>query len=128
MEKPPREMLQHLSLTEAEATVYIQLLKEGVVTAGKLAKLSAYSRPKIYEILEKLVFLGLAESYPARPIRFRALNPELAIPSYLKSKREELDRAEEELKSALKEHFSEKMPKEGGIFVNHGLRKSTLKS
>jgi sugar-specific transcriptional regulator TrmB len=120
-------MLQGLGLTEAEAAVYIQLLKEGVVTAGKLAKVSAYSRPKVYEILEKLVRLGLAESYPARPIRFRALNPELAIPSYLKAKREELDRAEEELKNALRKHFSEKLPKEGGIFVNRGLRKSALK-
>jgi sugar-specific transcriptional regulator TrmB len=127
MEEPSERILQGLGLTEAEAAVYIQLLKEGIVTAGKLAKVSAYSRPKVYEILEKLVFLGLAESYPARPIKFRALNPELAIPSYLKAKREELDRVEEELKSALKEHFSEKLPRESGIFVNHGLRKSTLK-
>lgn len=127
MKEPSEKILQRLGLTEAEAAVYIQLLREGVVTAGKLAKVSAYSRPKVYEILEKLVFLGLAESYPARPIKFRALNPELAIPSYLKTKREELDRAEEELKSALKKHFSEKLPKESGVFVNRGLRKSTLK-
>lgn len=127
MEEPSEEILQGLGLTEAEAAVYIQLLKEDILTAGKLAKVSAYSRSKVYEILEKLVHLGLAESYPVRPIRFRALNPELAIPSYLKTKREELDRAEEELKKALKKHYAEKLPKEGGIFVNRGLRKSTLK-
>lgn len=126
-EEPSKELLQGLGLTEAEAAVYIQLLRGGIVTAGKLAKVSAYSRPKVYDILGKLVFLGLAESYPARPIKFRALNPELAISSYMKTKREELDRAEEELKKTLKEHFSEKLPKESGIFVNRGLRKSTLK-
>lgn len=125
--EPSKGVLQGLGLTEAEASVYIQLLKEGIVTAGKLAKVSAYSRPKVYEILEKLVSLGLAESYPGRPIKFRAMNPELAIPSYMKVKREELDRAEEQLKRALKEHFTKKLPRESGIFVNRGLRKSTLK-
>jgi sugar-specific transcriptional regulator TrmB len=127
MDKSSERLLQKLGLTEAESAVYIRLLREDLVTAGKLAKVTAYSRPKVYEILEKFVHLGLVESYPARPIRFRALNPELAISSYLKSKREELDRVEEELKYALKKHFSEKLPKEGGIFVARGLRKSTLK-
>lgn len=127
MNELPGSTLQKLGLTEAEASVYIQLLGEGVTTAGRLARVSLYSRPKIYEILEKLVQMGLAETYPTRPIRFRALDPELAIPSYLRVKHEELHRAEEELKRSLGKYYTEKSSKDSGIFVNRGLRKSILK-
>ncbi len=127
MNNSPGKTLQTLGLTEAEASVYLLLLGEGLTTAGRLAKASPYSRPKVYEILEKLVHMGLAETYPTRPIRFRALDPELAIPSYMRVKHQELRRAEEKLKRILREYYTEKSAKESGVFVNRGLRKSTLK-
>jgi sugar-specific transcriptional regulator TrmB len=119
--------LEKLDLTEAESKVYIQLLKRGSSTAGALAKVSSYSRPKVYEILEKLVNLGLVESFPARPIRFKALDPEIAIPSYLNAKRKELDDVEGELKDSLKRFFNKPESKGSEIFINQGLRKCSLK-
>lgn len=119
--------LEKLDLTEAESHVYIHLLKQGTSTAGKLAKISSYSRPKVYEILEKLVNFGLAESFPTRPMRFKAMDPEMAIPSYLSMKRAELDEVEDKLRDSLKEFFREPKSKESEIFISQGLRKSSLK-
>jgi sugar-specific transcriptional regulator TrmB len=120
-------MLEKLDLTEAESKVYIHLLKRGSSTAGALARASSYSRPKVYEILEKLVNLGLVERFPARPIRFRALDPEMAIPSYLNTKIKELEDIESELKDSLKHFFNKPESKGSEIFINQGLRKCSLK-
>ena len=48
------EQLEGLGYTKAEAEVLLVLLRSGSSTGGKLAKITSYSRPKIYEILEKL--------------------------------------------------------------------------
>lgn len=127
MDETAIKNLGKLDLTEAESRVYVHLLKHGTSTAGKLAKISSYSRPKVYEILEKLVNLGLAESFPTRPKRFKALDPEIAIPSYLGMKRAELDEVENKLKDSLTEFFNKPESKESEIFINQGLRKCSLK-
>ncbi len=121
------EKLEKLGFSEAEAKVYIELLKSGVTTAGKLAKISGYSRTKVYEILEKFLKLGLIESFPTRPIKFKALSPEIAIPIYLKSKKEELEKLEKELIPFLKELTNKKEPKEAQVFINRGLKKCLAK-
>ena len=119
--------LEKLGLTEAESSVYVRLLEHGTSTGGELAKISAYSRPKVYEILEKLVNSGLAESFPTRPKKFRALDPEIAIPSYFGMKKAQLDEMEGKLKNSLGEYFKMPESKESEIFVNHGLRRCSLK-
>jgi len=121
------EKLEKLGFSEAEARVYLELLKNGVTTAGKLAKLSGYSRTKVYEILEKFLKLGLVESFPTRPIKFKALSPEITIPLYLKSKKEELEKIEKELIPFLKELTNKEKPREAQVFINRGLRKCLAK-
>lgn len=121
------EKLEKLGFSEAEASVYLELLKNGVTTAGKLAKLSGYSRTKVYEILEKFLKLGLVESFPTRPIKFKALSPEIAIPLYLKSKKDELEKIEKELIPFLKELTNKEKPEEAQVFINRGLRKCLAK-
>lgn len=121
------KMLQGIELTQAESEVYLYLLKKGTASAGELLKASKYSRPKVYEILEKLVDLGLAESFPTRPIKFRAIDPEVAIPSLLNTKKAEIEEIENKLKSSLGRHFNKKPSGESEIFINRGLRKVSLK-
>jgi sugar-specific transcriptional regulator TrmB len=127
MDESAVKNLEKLDLTEAESKVYIYLLKHGTSTAGKLAKISAYSRPKVYEILEKLVNLGLVESFPVRPKKFKALDPEIAIPSYFGMKKAQLNEMENGLKNSLAEFFKMPESKESEIFISHGLRRCSLK-
>lgn len=120
-------MLDGLDMTKAESEVYLTLLKNGSVSAGEISKVSGYSRTKVYEILEKLVKIGLAESFPARPVKYNAFDPEIAIPSYISSKRDELRKLEDNLTALLKEQYKKIPSKESEIFINQGLRKSSLK-
>lgn len=119
--------LEKLGLTKAESRVYLLLMRHGTVTAGELAKVSRYSRPKVYEILDKLLTLGLVESFPGRPIKFRAFDPEVSMPTLFSSKRAELDGLEDDLTTALKDYFVEVPSKENEVFINQGLAKSITK-
>ena len=127
MEDKVLRILQKLNLTEAEAGVYLLLLKQGSATASSLAKISGYSRPKVYEILGKLMKLGLAESFPDRPAKFRVFDPAVAIPSYITAKKEELEDVENLLKSSLKELFKQPTSKESQIFITRGFKNCSVK-
>lgn len=120
-------LLMGLGLTEAEARVYIRLLREGTVTAGELAKLTRYSRTKVYEILEKLQREGLVESYPTRPIQFKALDPSISIPMFVRRKRQELETAESLLSRNLSKIWRKAPSQDAQVFINEGLNKASAK-
>ncbi|NOZ76679.1 MAG: TrmB family transcriptional regulator [Euryarchaeota archaeon] len=119
--------LSKLDLTEAESRVYLLLMRHGTVTAGELARISAYSRPKVYEILDKLLTLGLVESFPGRPIRFRAFDPGVSIPALFAFKKNELETLENGLTGALRSYYEEVPSRENEVFINQGLTKSYTK-
>lgn len=72
-------MLESLSLSRAEAEVYLILLEKEKKTATDLANISHYSRTKIYEIMETLIDQGLVDMFPTRPAQYRAKDPQYAI-------------------------------------------------
>lgn len=127
MENKEIPLLMGLGLTEAEAKVYIRLLREGSVTAGELAKLTQYSRTKVYEILEKLQREGLVESYPTRPTQFKALDPSVSIPLYVQVKRQELETAEDLLSRSLSKIWRKAPSQDAQVFINEGLNKTSAK-
>jgi sugar-specific transcriptional regulator TrmB len=127
MENKEVSLLMGLGLTEAEAKVYIRLLREGSVTAGELAKLTKYSRTKVYEILEKLQREGLVESYPTRPTQFKALDPSVSIPLYVQLKRQELETAENLLSRSLSKIWNKRPSQDAQVFINEGLNKTSAK-
>ncbi|TSA26489.1 TrmB family transcriptional regulator, partial [bacterium] len=47
--------LTSLGLSENEAKTYITLLTKNSMTVGEIAKISGVPRPKLYEILTKLI-------------------------------------------------------------------------
>ena len=51
-------LLNKIGLTDAEAKVYLTLLKNGSVSGYEASKLSAVPRSKIYNVLESLVMKG----------------------------------------------------------------------
>ncbi len=127
MESNGVSLLMRLGLTEAEARVYLRLLREGSVTAGRLARITGYSRTKVYEILEKLRREGLAESYPTRPAKFKALDPSASIPMLIERRKRELAAAEEVLLSSLSKIWNKRSSQEGQVFITEGIHKASAK-
>ncbi|NOZ82558.1 MAG: TrmB family transcriptional regulator [Euryarchaeota archaeon] len=121
------KLLLRLGFTEAEARVYIELLRKGTATAGELAKATRHSRTQVYEILEKLQHRGLVESHPARPARFRALDPVVALPALTSQKRRELEVIEKALLRLLPELWNTRSAEEARIFIGRGIEKVYVK-
>ena len=84
--------LQQLGLNAYEARTYMVLLGHTRFKALDLANRAKVPRQKIYEVLDGLVGKGFAHVVQERTKLFSAVEPGLAIPNYLASRREILER------------------------------------
>jgi sugar-specific transcriptional regulator TrmB len=83
--------LQQLGLNAYEARTYLVLLGHSRFKALELAPRAHVPRQKIYEVLDSLVEKGFAQVVQDRTKLFSAVEPNLAIPSYLARKRQMLE-------------------------------------
>ncbi len=83
--------LQQLGLNAYEARTYLVLLGHSRFKALELAPRSHVPRQKIYEVLDSLVEKGFARVVQDRTKLFSAVEPNLAIPSYLARRRKILE-------------------------------------
>jgi len=97
------KLLEEIGLTKGEITVYLNLLKLGQTTTGKVVEKAEISSGKIYEILEKLIKKGLVSFIVKEKTRyFTAANPE-RIFDYIEEREKEHKKQEQELRKALPE-------------------------
>ncbi len=87
--------LQQIGLNAYEARSYLVLLGHARFKALELAARAQVPRQKIYEVLDSLVEKGFAHVVQERTKLFSAVEPTLALPSYL-SRREQALRHEME--------------------------------
>lgn len=80
--------LQQLGLNAYEARTYLVLLGHSKFKALELAPRARVPRQKIYEVLDSLVERGFARVVQDRTKLFSAVEPNLAIPSWLARKRQ----------------------------------------
>ncbi len=78
MEDMISELLE-IGLTEYEAKAYLVLLKQNVVGATEITKISNITRGRIYDILNLLIEKGFCITVPGTIKKFQAVNPEVAI-------------------------------------------------
>jgi sugar-specific transcriptional regulator TrmB len=83
--------LQQLGLNAYESRSYLVLLGHPRFKALELAARSHVPRQKIYEVLDSLVEKGFAQVVQEKTKLFSAVEPSLAIPSYLSRKRQTLE-------------------------------------
>src|SRR5579863_7159840 len=83
--------LQQLGLNAYESRSYLVLLGHPRFKALELAPRAHVPRQKVYEVLDSLVEKGFALVVQDRTKLFSAVEPNLAIPSYLARKREMLE-------------------------------------
>jgi sugar-specific transcriptional regulator TrmB len=106
--------LQQLGLNAYESRSYLVLLGHPRFKALELAARAHVPRQKIYEVLDSLVEKGFAQVVQEKTKLFSAVEPSLAIPSYLSRRRQLLDqelldhsRAGAALADDLKQLYSE---------------------
>jgi len=73
------ENLIKLGLIKSEAIIYINLLKKDNYTASELSRISNISRSKTYEVLNKLVKMGLCIEILGSVKKYSAINPMTAF-------------------------------------------------
>ena len=83
--------LQQLGLNAYESRSYLVLLGHPRFKALELAARAHVPRQKIYEVLDSLVERGFAQVVQERTKLFSAVEPSLAIPSYLSRQRQALE-------------------------------------
>src|SRR6266545_6067521 len=83
--------LQQIGLNAYEARSYLVLLGHPRFKALELAARAQGPRQKIYEVLDSLVEKGFAQVVQEKTKLFSAVEPGLAIPSYLSRKRQTLE-------------------------------------
>src|SRR5438045_9275106 len=82
--------LQRLGLNAYESRSYLVLLGHPRFKALELAARAHVPRQKIYEVLDSLVEKGFAQVIQERTKLFSAVEPGLAIPSYLERREQRL--------------------------------------
>jgi len=131
--------LKSLGLSEYESKVYIALVREGTLTGLKASKASNVPQGKVYETLYKLMEKGFVSVMNAKPKLFKAIDPEIALKQYIKSKKENLEELEKNLPKRIKQLSSlraketdEKVSifrgKKNAFTANHYLMDSATKS
>src|ERR1700680_1937264 len=83
--------LQQLGLNAYESRSYLVLLGHPKFKALELAARAHVPRQKIYEVLDSLVERGFAQVVQEKTKLFSAVEPSLAIPSYLARRRQLLE-------------------------------------
>src|SRR5438309_11980037 len=84
--------LQRLGLNAYEARSYLVLIGHPRFKALELAARALVPRQKIYEVLDSLVEKGFAQVVQEKTKLFSAVEPSLAIPSYLSRRSQILQR------------------------------------
>lgn len=122
--------LREIGMSEAEAKTYLHVLSCGKSTAGELSKSLGYSRPKIYEALEKLTSRGLLQIRYCRPRLYSALDPGMAIEKYIDSKAKEMQNVSNKITPHLDKLYSEKhgiVEEETEVWISKGAQSYFIK-
>ncbi len=108
-----KKILEEFGLSEKETSVYVSLLHLGPSPARMVARNSGVNRGTAYDILRKLVSLGLASFYQKGKHHFAAEPPEKLVDA-LEDKQTQLER--------LKVTITEKIPELKSMFAQQGGR------
>ncbi|MHC6178822.1 TrmB family transcriptional regulator [Clostridium sp. JNZ X4-2] len=93
------ELLKNFDLTDVEAKVYIELLKNGPSTGYEISKISAVPRSRVYNVLSKLVKNGfVVASKSKNPTYYNCIS----VDEFINNKKFEYNSLFSEMSSELK--------------------------
>jgi len=83
-------VLTELGLSLYEAKAYLTLLIRGIATASEISDLSGIPYTRVYDVLSSLESKGFVASIPGRPMKFQALDPDIALKNLLEMHKRKL--------------------------------------
>jgi HTH-type transcriptional regulator, sugar sensing transcriptional regulator len=95
------DSLVGMGLSMREAKLYLGLLTRHDFSANEIAKQTKLSRPATYDLLNKLVRLGICQEKPGKIKRFQAVAPAIALSRLVDHKSSELKTVVDEGKSKI---------------------------
>ena len=90
------EKLRKLGLSPYESKCYLALVKHGNLLGKEIAEKSDVPPTSVYRNLETLQKRGLVQIVQKEPLVYQAVDPEIALPAYIKSQQEELAKIQEQ--------------------------------
>ena len=78
------EELIMLGFSENEAKTYLTLMIKSNMTVAEIAQVSEVPRPKLYEIIKRLISKGLCKEINGKIKKYSAVNPEIISESLVK--------------------------------------------
>jgi len=90
------EKLRKLGLSPYESKCYLALVKHGNLLGKEIAEKSGVPPTSIYRNLETLQKRGLVQVVQKEPLVYQAVEPEIALPAYVNSQKEELENIQKE--------------------------------
>ncbi|WP_292466370.1 TrmB family transcriptional regulator [Methanolobus sp.] len=115
------QLLRNIGFNKYESVAYLTTLKEGLIEATDLSKLSKIPMGKIYAVLENLDNMGFIEVQHSRPKKYRAVEANIAFENYYLRKEHEINRELGTFRETIDtiegnlSHYSSQV-KEGNIF------------
>ena len=85
------EKLRKLGLSPYESKCYLTLVRHGNLLGKDIAKMSDVPPTSVYRNLETLQKRGLVQIVQKEPLVYQAVEPEIALPAYVNSQKEELE-------------------------------------
>jgi HTH-type transcriptional regulator, sugar sensing transcriptional regulator len=90
-----------IGLNLREARIYLSLLTRNNFTATEIAESAELSRPAAYELLNKMMQLGICKEKPGKVKRFQAIPPGTALPRLIEHQAEQFNRELKQKQSLL---------------------------
>ncbi len=103
------QSLKKLGLTEYEARSYISLLELGPTTADYISKRSEVPISRVYSVLGDLEKKGFLRSTPGRPVKYRPVEPNVALETLVMANMKELEQAKNNILSYLETLFGQNL-------------------
>jgi len=95
--------LREFGMSEYEAKAYLALTIHGPLPASSVSEKSKIPQSKIYDTLKSLVSKSLAEFWNGKPLRYRAVEPVIALKKIIEHKRIAVDKLKVKTNSLLNE-------------------------
>ena len=83
--------IMEFGLTRNQAKVYVALLKLGVAPVIRISQLSNVRREEVYRVLGELEKRGVVERIIGKPLKYKALPIDQALPGLLDQRRQEIE-------------------------------------
>lgn len=115
-----KDTLISLGLTEKESDVYLDLLRLGSTSTGKIIEKGKVSRSKVYDVLGRLKEKGFITETIKNGVRYFEVTPSSRIMDYLNAQKEKINNQLKEASALSKEiekNFKKSIVEEARIYV-----------